>query len=441
MKPRYSGVDERRSNDVGRTFFGERDDEIAQELPTMRAVAMMSSGPSLVESRVTTDYGGKPSLGIPRPSFGLKRLPQSQSKSFEVTKEWSGVAPAKGWNVKGEDLELVPVDYPLERTHREIMDTDASVVASRISAALASMSIETEFDCKNAKAKCKTGDYVGFRIRLYAGNESGQPVVVEMQRRCGSASSFMSTCRAILLAAEGKDASLQPQGRVPPFKKQPVGELRCLQHAMDKNRNFENEARVALDDVVNMLRSDQLDSNLLGIENLVSLTDPIKTSPSVSLLVSKSILLGDDKYDMREEIRILTERDFFATGAADHSRGMTARLDQLRHHALIVFANALNMCANDGCLEGAIKEHPWFKEYLVPSLCDELRRVASNACNAYQASCCLSSLLSCSEQVRQLLRQQSGVELLKESNAFGLARHALLANETERCLKYLESFP
>lgn len=396
---------------------------------------MRSEIPSLVDHQGVS-FGSKlPPLGVSRPPAGLK--PLSRKSSFGVAKEWKGLASGSAWNVKGGDLELVPTDYPLERTHREILDTDASVVAGRISDALASLSIETEFNCKQAKAKCKTGDFVGFRIRLYAGDESGQPVVVEMQRRCGPAASFMRTCRAVLLAAEGMDIStnVKTQSRVPPFMKNPISEMKCLQSAFQTPRSADLEAGFALDDVANMLRSKQIDTNLLGIENLSSLTDPLKTSPDVAIIASKSIVLGDEKHDLREEIRLLTERDVFAVVATDNEKGAVNHVERLRHFALIVFANSLLMCAKDGCLEAAVKQQAWFSDYLIPSLADELRRANSNACNAHQAACCLSSLLSSSGHARSQFLEQGGRDLLSEAHAFALTRHALLARETEECLR------
>lgn len=401
---------------------------------------MLSPEPSLaMENRLIggPSFLKRPPMGISRPPAGIKPLQKSEfsTSSFGVKSEWSGVT---AWNVKGEDLELVPCDYPLERTHREIMNVTASVVSARISKVLASMSIESEFDCKKAKAKCKTGDYVGFHIRLYAGSESGEPVVVEVQRRCGSVSSFMSTCRAILAAAEGQSAPMTPSiaKRGPPL---PVGQLKCLEPELRKDRAAE-EAEEALDGVIQMLRSTQLDTNLLGIESLVCLTDPIKTSPPVALLVSKSVALGDDKHDIREEIRLMTERDVFAADASDDEvKGIASPADQLRHFALVTFANALSMCAKDGCLDAAVRSQPWFADHLMPSLLGELRRAPSNALNAYQAACCLSSLLSCSSHACRFFFESSSSEALREAHLFGQGRHSLLARETEQCLKMLDS--
>jgi hypothetical protein len=396
--------------------------------PSLAMDSSLSGGPGFLK---------RPPIGISRPPTGIKPLQKADfsTSSFGVKSEWSGVTT---WNVKGEDLELVPFDYPLERTHREIMNVTASVVSGRISQVLASMSIETEFDCKKAKAKCKTEDYVGFHIRLYAGSESGEPVVVEVQRRCGSVSSFMSTCRAILAAAEGQSAPKTTgiSKRGPPL---PVSQLKCLEPQLKKFQSVV-EAEDALDGIVQMLRSTQLDTNLLGIESLVSLTDPIKTSPGVALLVSRSIVLGDNKHDIREEIRLMTERDVFAADTSDQEvKGMASPADQLRHFALMTFANAMSMCAKDGCLDAAVKSQSWFAEHLMPSLLGELRRAPSNALNAYQAACCLSSLLSCSSHACRFFFESSSSEALRDAHLYGQARHSLLARETEQCLKMLDS--
>ena len=125
-------------------------------------------------------FGKAPPIGLSKPKLGLT---QSRT-SFTVTQEWT----SQQWDVKGHDLEMVPVDFPLERTHREIR-CDASEVAKRISSSLQRLSIDAEYDNEKAKAKCKTMECVKFRIRLYASGENGQPVVVEVQRRSGSTSS------------------------------------------------------------------------------------------------------------------------------------------------------------------------------------------------------------------------------------------------------------
>lgn len=337
----------------------------------------MSGAPSLFESRGSSGllFGKTPPIGISRPPVGLKPLSR-QEDPFAVKKEWCGVADSTIWDVKGEDLEQIPLGFQLERTHREIRDADAAEVASRITKTLCQLSIEAEYDCKQAKAKCKTNDYVGFRIRLFAGGENGQPVVVEVQRRCGSASSFMRSCRAILDAAEGKTVAVPAQKKLPPFK--PVSQMKCLQSVIKQEEKKDDGSEAALDGVLDMLRSKRSDLNVLGLENLVCLTDPLKTCPVAALRVSRCVAVGDDKFDVREEIRMLTERDVFASGFEEEETA-ARHMDHLRHLALQIFANSLSMCSKDGCLSLAC-EQKWFADHLIPSLVDELKRARSSAC-------------------------------------------------------------
>lgn len=417
--------------------------QLLAEEPTMRAVALMS-GPSLLErpgSGIKLGFSKPAPLGLSRPSTGLRNSSDvaSSEASFGIQEEWTASACPAMWDVQPEDLEMVPLDFPLERTHREISDASASEVSARISDALRSLSIEAEYDCKKAKAKCKTGDLVSFRIRMYAGGENAQPVVVEVQRRCGPASSFMRSCRAILNSAEGiKVTKAAKPSKVPPFMKKPIGQMKCLELLASKPDNVEGLSLGELDCVMNLLRSKQRDSNVLGLENLCCITDPIKTTCLVAIRVSKCVVLGDETYDLREEIRALTERDLFAPGF-DEEEGPSDHAENLRHLCLSVFANALSTCANDGCLAAAVEEQKWFADHLIPLLVDELKRAPLSACIAYKAASCIQSLLQCSDVARTILEKNGGAEALEKALEVGQHSHELLATESSRCLKAMEA--
>ena len=306
------------------------------------------------------------------------------------------------------------------------------MVASRISEALRAHSIEASFKSKPPKAKCKTRDFVSFRVRLYAGSEGGDPVVVEVQRRSGPTSCFMHICRAILDSAEGKEvgSSRKPSH----FAKIPLDEMKCLEGILKPEDDMEL-ATSALHDSMAMIRSKKRDTNLLGLENLCVLTDPIKTTPAVSLEISKTVVLGAEN-DIREEIMLLIERDVFAPDAAEDI-ALCHHVELRRQYALAAFANCLSLSSKDGCLGSAFVEQLWVRESLVPTLLDELRRVESNACNATQAVMCIHSLACSSSTARQFLIDQGILEQLRQANKYGSACNELLASETERCMKVL----
>lgn len=370
-----------------------------------------------------------PPLGIARPTSVGGR---GKSDTLKVKQTWTGVTTPSVWEIKGDDLEPVPLDFPLERTHRTIEGSDAAEVAKRISEALRSHSIEAEYGRNPVKAKCKTNDFVSFRIRLYAGGEDGNPVVVEIQRRSGSATSFMKSCRAILAAAEGKSEEASRR-TVPPFMKKPIGQMKCLRSISVPGPSAASAADDAIAHAVLMIRSDKKDANSLGLENLLSLTDPIKTSYEIAVAVSKCVVLGDEKYDIRDDVRAFAERDMFD----EEDVAISQHAERVRHLALTVFANGLALCTRDGCLGNALQEQAWFKEHFMSSLVDELKLCESSAACALQAARCIASLVESSASARRFLDSCNVTQALEDARVYGKAQHDLLAEETARCLKLL----
>ena len=381
--------------------------------------------------RPTTPISKPSSLGFERPSLVSRGCSKG---SVGMHQEWDELVVPMTWTVKREDLEMVPEDFPLERTHRLIEGIEAPVVATRISDVLRNHSVEAAYKSKPPKAKCKTRDFVSFRIRLYAGSENGDPVVVEVQRRSGPASCFMRVCRAILDAAEGKDNSASSVP--PPFENKPVRDMKCLQ-GVKTDYNETEISQSALEDATSMLRSQKRDANLLGLESLCCLTDPFKTNPVICLSISKAIALGSGGDDIREEIMALIERDVFNTDIIDEA-GLANNSELLRQCALTIFANSLSLCAKDGCLATSFGEQLWFRECLFPTLLDEIKRVESNACNATRAAVCVHSLAFGSRAAKSFMIGQGIEESLRTANKYGTVCNDLLAHETERCLKILQ---
>lgn len=370
-------------------------------------------------------------LGLVKPGKLSSR--SASGKSLEVKQTW--VTTPAIWNVTGDDLEMAPIDFPLERTSRTIEGADATLVAKRITDTLREHSIEAEYVSKPCKAKCQTNDFVSFRIRLYAGGESGLPVIVEIQRRSGSASCFMQSCRAILAEAEGTPA-VETRRKTPPFAMKPIGQMKCLQSTTLPPLSTASAADDSLSQAVAMIRSMKKDTNLLGLESLLALIDPIKTCPSVAMAIAKVVVLGDEKHDIREEIRAFTDRDVYGE-EADEEGHLANHADRLRRTSLAIFSNGLSLCARDGCLGAALDKQAWFKEQFMESLVDELKLYETNSCSASQAASCICSLVDSSAPARRHLDSHGVGPALQEAHAYGKVCNDLLAEETGRCLKTL----
>jgi hypothetical protein len=154
---------------------------------------------------------------------------------------------------------------------------------------------------------------------------------------------------------------------------------------------------------------------------------------------SKTILVGDDdKYNIREEMTALLERDGVSPDF-DHVDVGQSQADHLRHLALLVFSNALALIAKDGSLERAIGKEEWFGEILIPNLMDAVASCTTSPNNASVASCCLNTLMSCSTLACSMVRKNDGLQVIARAHQYGTERHELLANETRHCLNSLEA--
>jgi hypothetical protein len=370
-------------------------------------------------------FGKAPPLVISRPAPASRR-----STSIAVKQVWN----EENWKLT-DPLEQVPEDFPLERTHREILGASANEVANRISNALRLLSVDAEYDGEKAKVKCTTNDCVSFRIRLFAGGEEGFPVVVEVQRRNGSPTSFMRVCRKILDGAEGTEikAETEPaRKKMPPFMKAPIGNMACLK-GLPIKVDCDTRVNSDLEKCMELLRSKQKDTNLLGLENLCHLTDPLKTRPDMALKACKAIMLEPKCVDIREEIGVMLQKDAFLPEEFD-DEGALSLHHQSRHMSLVLLSNSLVLTSKDDCLASAVKSLKWFSEFLIPSLLDEVKGFESSANNAYEAACGLTSLATCSDIARRVMEENSAVEDLRSAHGFGTRNHELLANECERAL-------
>lgn len=396
--------------------------EPTEDVPEMRSVAITSRyNANDLQLAAPKSFGKAPPLGITRPG---PLSSYTKSTSVSVKKEWN----ESNWKVGS--LEQVPLGFPLERTHREIHDADPNQVATRISNALKSLSVETEYNGEQGKAKCTTNDMVSFRIRLFAGSEGGLPVVVEVQRRSGSASSFMRICKQILNGAEGTDVNVETAKKMPSFVKGPVGGMKCLQGVAAK----QDTEVWAIDKSMELLKSNSKDCHLLGLENLCLLTDPIKTRPDVALKACKSILIEDRCSELREEIGVILQKDAFEPEEYEDEDAMKAFSKHSRHLALQVLSISLELTSKDGCLAGAVESKKYFAEMLIPTLVDAVKSCKVSSNNAYEAACGLTSLASCSDVSKRLLEQNGAVEDLRNAYHYGLENHELLASEAEQAL-------
>lgn len=398
-----------------------------EEMPTMRSVAIMGA-----------PMGAAP-LGI----APLRRGDLIETKQGKVAgvgplsrvggvakRSKAGPVSQKKWMVS--KVEQIPDDFPLEKTSRHIRDADCSLVATRISDCLRLRSIEAEYNDDEGKAKCRTADFVSFRIKLFAGTEGG--VVVEVQRRRGSSFSFMRDCRAILDAAEGGGVSPASESDLP-YLKRPVSDMSCLKGVKLESTNDVEAAE-------DLLQEDRRDANMLGMESLEDLTNPLTSSPDAVRRAAKSVLCAGGESQIRDSISSLLKfsslKDERGTRQVDEDK--EDDYDERMHNlSLSVVYNAFSVMVEDGSLSSAFKTHEqWFLGTLVPVLIHDVKCFEERPHDACLAAKCMQCFAACTPVARETITEAGALDALASASDFGTGYHASLAQEAKRAANSLK---
>jgi hypothetical protein len=412
--------------------FNSSDLRMLEEGPTMRAVGLLgpaTAGIDVCRQRSEPSQSSGPYSYLEPPGLICNKI----NKFLLIGKPVQSVQFAQSvesalWNILDGGLSCVPEHFVLERTSTFVGHCRASVISARISDCLRKRSIESHFNSAKAKAKCFTQQFVEFRIRLFSGKgEFTHGVIVEVQRRSGSAIYFRDEYLAIFDAAEGMHDDDRIHQVHPP--KWSMGSLK-----QENNIPCEQSVSKSLEFTCDLLKKDRLDANLLGIQSLALLTDAEKSCVEAALVASKNIL--SKQSELGNIISALMQNGSVYHDE-DHSLKHSDMFAQVRANALIVFCNALDACAKGGCLSQLIIHQTWYTKILVPFLAKELKMAEKSPLMALLSTRCLNILVECSVDCRSKALDMGVLEALEDAREFGRTRYASLVTETERGVSLL----
>mmetsp|Transcript_12405 Transcript_12405/g.15511 ORF Transcript_12405/g.15511 Transcript_12405/m.15511 type:complete len:455 (+) Transcript_12405:132-1496(+) len=407
--------------------------KIIEDGPVNRSVAILPSlglipPPRLgLPGKPTMGLPGKPMIGLPtKPTMGLPTKPttglvsktrqDSQDILFDPQNEDRGAKPSN-WKVSDSSISCVPEHHFLERTHRFISHTSATVVSTRISDYLRDCSIEAKYDDNKAKAICKNKSMDKYRITLFRGRgEYEHGVIVEVQRRSGSSVSFMRDCRAILDAADGELFDDKPSCEVPPIPE--------ALKSVDIPISMPDSTTVA----AGLLKKHDSESKILGTEILCFGTDCTKTDPKTALATTKSIF--DEKSSIFQEIINIIETPKF-------EQNEDCSYEKLYFLNLQLFYNLVNVAKEGSILVDIVYKYRWFTEKLVPLLINVIRNCPSRIQDATVAAKTLNCLASASDEMRNMAKRLDVSSMYMDVSHYASCHHADFAQE---CLEFKTLF-
>ena len=319
------------------------------------------------------------------PSFGSLSHSEIRTLQAKAAPQASSTPTStKAFVWKLQNIPTLPEFHPLERS-AVLVDASPEDVSARISSVLRERSIEAVYDDDKAKVKCITTDGVDFRVRLYRGRgDYSDKVIVEVQRRFGSDLSFMEDTSAILDAAQGKEPA--PMTELPP--------------AVSDSEDEPEGSPLAI--VAKMLAFEANDSHNLALQTLVSLTS--KMGGSTARRASNE-LLQDDSEVGKKVIGYIVD----------------PQSDDVFDFSILawtILANALAFGTVSTMVREAVRPH----------LLQALTEASTHPRRAHQAARCLEFWIPEDHDVSQIH------SALEKAHAAGLARHAGLERQAQRCL-------
>ncbi|KAL7463712.1 LOW QUALITY PROTEIN: hypothetical protein ACHAXS_004072 [Conticribra weissflogii] len=349
----------------------------------------------------------------------------------------SSKPPAQRWVVSEKVLTPRPTDFPpLEKTSRVVSGVSASDLAVRITGCLQTRSVKAKYSKTEVLAKCRNTEFVKFYVRLFSEQEG---ILVEVQKIYGDSMSFVRDSRAILDAAEGKAVS-KPDEEKPLFLSLPVSQMEFVKDAALPALTFEEESE-SVNIASELLASHRSDSNMLGMESLAILTDPLKSLRSSAVLAAKRVLcpedVGNNTFNLHNYVMSLIIYDNGSTEAAAlEGTSMEDHYTRLRNLALCSVANATALLLEETSLWTSIRSsRSWYTNVLVPSLVRDITMAEECPHDACYASRCLTSLASVSESnvFASKIRDVGGMMALKNAQGVGMRDFALLAQDAGKC--------
>jgi hypothetical protein len=375
-------------------------------LPPFRSVAMSVPAPSLRQPSEALQQKSSPFLSSPPPSLIKQPFKHEQTSTSNM------------WIWKVSQLSPVPIYHPLEKTSfssTEPVDT----ITKRISTFLKAHSIQCTYDKEQqGRVDCSTDGLLHFVIQLWSKKDA---TIIEIQRRQGCCIAMHGLRTEITQAIQHgvSPPTTTEQQQQQPFYQRSCGFLQqlplpaaqpqdCLEHCLDFT--------------LQLLNSDLLDQNRLGLESLIILTDPTKVLLTSAQEISLRVL--QDSSFQRTLIKFFFSANSMETDMHDYMNGALKLL------AFKVMVHALETVTNNNSSNQKLSLDNDFWKTVLQCGYDNIHRFQERPIEACLSVRCLRLLQPLSTTMVFQQQPQLG-ESLRQAHEFGRQHNHLLQTETE----------
>lgn len=324
------------------------------------------------------------------------------------------------------NIQAFPSDSPMLRTCFEV-DSDEKTVARRISFSNRARSIETEYNNYDPIANCIASNNMKFRVQLFCESKNSlrskkHITLVQLQRRAGCSLTFNEEYKAIVQASK-YGVFVAPNA---PMKRT---------YKVTDNKMFNDFSVIPLEDGVleqnlentqAQLLSDGYDSQIFGLEDLASTTNPHGSYANIASKASV-IIMTDERYaGIRKYISSIILKKEKDNSILEDSK-------YIRALALTILGNIMSALSRQNTLPDFIQEEHCCALSFISLLVEDIKGASKNQHNASLAAKCLSILLKDSLEARSQV-DMDALTALENAKYIGELSHAKLEKEAQSAI-------
>jgi hypothetical protein len=410
------------------------------------------------------------------------------SKSLFSDKKPGFVKPVvkSGWN--HPNIRDMPSIYILERSSRFLDRNlyEPSTILENLVHCFRILSLWVKYSENLAGAGLLSPDLIEMYVYLWK-VEGGQKICVEIQRRQGDSLTFHNYAEQILNAASGDFNSITCTDNYSYFDFRYLREAEKLKFDVPREFDRKENSFQVVDHILNCVTDKSLNSRILGMKHLCTLSDVRKTRMSDASAICSYILLreGEDKFGnfhdlifnviqkrcMPDEERILAEMFFNYDSDdeeyfddEDHNTDMPLEYQEalryLMTYGLTIVANCLEVVSIVSSCQAepdkTVECSPFGSNYvskvlqaaqnltdmdLLSTFLEILANGNDQPHHASEAARCLKFLCQLSSEACELVLKQNATQIALDAQRIGLATHLRLETESTELLQILCSAP
>ena len=317
------------------------------------------------------------------PSPKVKSTPFQESKlTSTLTKLCSSSLSSGTWNVPLGSIKPKPDNYTLDQMSTIVMGSDAQSIATKISACLRQRSILAIYGETKAKAKCVSAEGVEFRIKLFAGKgRFSKGVIVEVQRRNNWSISYFQDCRAILESAECDHYVVEKPSRT-----------RIYPSSFENE--FKDDSKLHLVKLLLYSSNPSIESVMLVLESINSLTDTHKCGKVKALSTAKAIFIDEDdeNKDVRDFLYNIAINQQISLKNLDHFQCADKTMKRYFELTLTSIARSILLLAEETLLCEVLHRSNWVENDLIEVFTKQIQNHRSHPQSSVLVSKCLISI-------------------------------------------------